>query len=131
MKSKYVISLIAIMYIIITMVSDASACTIFTASQNETVLVGNNEDWFFVDSQASFIPATNGFNGLVIFGFSDGVFQGGMNDKGLFVDITALPPVPINNHPDRKEIKANIAEFSLKTCSTVNEVIQLFNTTQF
>ncbi len=131
MKSKYIIPLVIVFYLLTTIVTSSSACTVFTASQGETVLAGNNEDWNFVETQARFVPSAKGDYGLVIFGFSDGIFQGGMNDKGLFVDITALPPVPLNFHPERVEIKANIAEVALRTCSNVSEVIQLYNTTRF
>jgi penicillin V acylase-like amidase (Ntn superfamily) len=118
-------------FLLITIVTSSSACTVFTASQGETVLAGNNEDWYFSETQAQFIPARNDEFGLVIFGFSDGIFQGGMNEKGLFVDISALPSFPLNFHPERVEIKANIAEYALRTCSNVSEVIQLYNTTKF
>jgi hypothetical protein len=104
---------------------------VFTASQGDTVLAGNNEDWYPVDTQVRFISSKNGYHGMAIFGFTDIWFQGGMNDGGLFVDITALPPVELVSHPEKAEIQANIAEVALHCCSTVNEVIQLYNTTRY
>ncbi|MHA2073074.1 MAG: carcinine hydrolase/isopenicillin-N N-acyltransferase family protein [Candidatus Hodarchaeales archaeon] len=131
MKTKNIIPLSFLLALLFINVNSSLACTVFTASQGDTVLAGNNEDWYPVDTQVRFISAKNGYHGMAIFGFTDIWFQGGMNDEGLFVDITSLPPVEVVSHPEKVEIQANVAEVALLGCSTVNEVIQLYNTTRF
>jgi hypothetical protein len=131
LKKRVIIPLSFVLSLLIITVYSCSACTVFTASQGDKVLAGNNEDWYPVDTQVRFIPAINDSHGMAIFGFSDIWFQGGMNDEGLFVDITALPPAELVSHPEKVIIPANVAEVALLYCSTVNEVIQLYNTTRF
>ncbi len=131
MKKKVIILLSLVLSLLIITVSSSSACTVFTASQGNTVLAGNNEDWYPVDTQVRFIPAKNDHHGMVVFGFPDNWFQGGMNDVGLFVDITALPPVELVSHPEKIEVQDNVAKVALQSCSTVKEVIQLYNRTRF
>jgi penicillin V acylase-like amidase (Ntn superfamily) len=70
----------------------AFGCTIVMASQDELVLVGNNEDRAHIETVVSFIPSDGKNNGAILFGYDDAPFQGGMNDKGLFIDGNALPP---------------------------------------
>lgn len=131
MKKEVIIPLPLVLFLLIITVSSSSACTVFTASQGDTVLAGNNEDWYPVDTQVLFIPAKNHQHGMVVFGFPDNWFQGGMNDKGLFVDITALPPVELVSYPEKVEVFDNVAKVALQSCSTVKEVIQLYNSTRF
>ena len=130
-KKKVIIPLSLVLSLLIITVSSSSACTVFTASQGDTVLAGNNEDWYPVDTQIRFISAKNNHHGMVVFGFPDNWFQGGMNDVGLFVDITALPPVELVSHPEKIEVQDNVAKVALQSCSTVKEVIQLYNRTRF
>jgi len=70
----------------------AFGCTIVMAVQDEIVLVGNNEDRAHIETVVSFIPSEGNNNGAILFGYDDAPFQGGMNDKGLFIDGNALPP---------------------------------------
>ncbi|MHA2296056.1 MAG: carcinine hydrolase/isopenicillin-N N-acyltransferase family protein [Candidatus Hodarchaeales archaeon] len=132
MKIKVVIPSSLILTLLVITVTSSSACTVFAASQDNAVFAGNNEDWYHLDTQVRFIPARNGHHGAAIFGFVDGYwFQGGMNDAGLFVDISSLPPVEVQSHPEKVEIKNDVALVALQNCSTVKEVIQLYNNTRF
>lgn len=67
-------------------------CTIVMASRDDLVLVGNNEDRAHIETVVSFIPPDGSNHGAILFGYDDAPFQGGINDKGLFIDGNALPP---------------------------------------
>jgi hypothetical protein len=103
------------------------ACTVFYAAQGDMVLAGNNEDWMNPLTKVWFEPAEKGKYGRVFFGFDNFYPQGGMNEKGLFFDVTAanLVEVPVNS---KKPIyKGNIIrEKIMPECATVKEAIRLF-----
>jgi len=103
------------------------ACTVFYAAQGDMVLAGNNEDWMNPLTKVWFEPAEKGEYGRVFFGFDNFYTQGGMNEKGLFFDVTAanLVEVPVNS---KKPIyKGNlIREKIMPECATVKEAIRLF-----
>ena len=128
-------------------VMPASACTIFNASRDGMVLVGNNEDYTNPDGAVWFEPAAEGIHGNVTFGFLNGNAQGGMNDQGLFYDFFAsgnfrtcpiaqgqrLPSGEITQtEPTFEELVALYMEFGmpsqkmLQTCATVEEAITFF-----
>jgi len=85
--------------------ASAKSCTIFTISNGETVLFGNNEDHYDPGTVIEFSPATKTSHGLVRFGFrrDDGSFnlQGVVNDQGLVWDGNGLPPARLNPHPEK------------------------------
>jgi hypothetical protein len=65
-----------------SLISRVSACTILTASEGETVLFGNNEDFSNPKTYYWVIPPSNDTYGGVYFGFDDLWPQGGVNEKG-------------------------------------------------
>ncbi|MFX0171744.1 MAG: hypothetical protein ACFE9L_07480 [Candidatus Hodarchaeota archaeon] len=71
MKIKNIIPLSFILALLFINVNSSLACTMFTASQGDAVLAGNNEDWYPVDTQVRFISAKNGYHSMAIFGFTD------------------------------------------------------------
>jgi hypothetical protein len=83
----------------------ARACTIFTASQGDTVLFGNNEDWHSPDLIVGFTAPQQGLYGSVGVGYrhSDGLteFAGRMNEKGLAWDVNSVPRTRLTPHPER------------------------------
>ena len=129
--------------------SPASACTIFSASKDGAVLIGNNEDHDDPSAMVWFEPASQGVYGNVTFGFADGYPQGGMNDQGLFYDFFAagdFRTCPIlegqvlpsgetaTTAPDWQALVAMYARYGmpaksmLQTCATVEEAIAFFQT---
>jgi penicillin V acylase-like amidase (Ntn superfamily) len=60
---------------VLALAGAANACTAFLAAQGDTVLVGNNEDYFNPRTQVWFVPAAEGKHGRVYFGF-DGDLNG-------------------------------------------------------
>jgi len=109
-----------------SLVSPSSGCTIFTVTDGEVVLFGNNEDNF--QSRHGRIwsfPAVNNKNGLVLFGFrlhdDFDIPVGGVNDQGLCVDMNAIPRPSLSVHSEKEYFTGSFKKI-LEECSTVAEV---------
>jgi hypothetical protein len=107
-------------------ISPSSGCTIFTITDGEVVLFGNNEDNF--QSRHGRIwsyPAANEKYGLILFGFrihdDFDVPVGGVNDQGLCVDMNAISRPPLTVHPEKEYFSGSFKKI-LEECSTVAEV---------
>jgi len=104
-----------------------NACTVFTASDGKTVLVGNNEDsspslktflWYY--------PKQRNRYGFVSWGSKSKYPEGGMNEKGLFWDAAALmQAIPTVRDPGKPDFNGYFVNKALSECATVAEVIQL------
>jgi len=111
--------------------ASAKSCTIFTISNGETVLFGNNEDHYDPGTVIEFSPATKTSHGLVRFGFrrDDGSFnlQGVVNDQGLVWDGNGLPPARLNPHPEKTYSyrKDNYLNRIAREAATVEEAIRI------
>ena len=106
--------------------SPASACLVFCFADGRHVFGGNNEDYLVPDTRMWFVPAEGGRHGRVYFGFANGFPQGGMNDAGLFFDGLALDRQDVAKSPDRPPFDGNLADRAMAECSSVAEVIALF-----
>lgn len=101
------------------------ACTIFTAKNGDTVLVGNNEDYFYhYSSDMWFTAPSEGSYGRVCFANS-GFVQGGMNEKGLFYDGALCPNTQVPNSPDKPSLGMDMGEIVLSKCANVDEVVEM------
>lgn len=103
-----------------TFVSASSACSIFTASKGDQVLVGANEDGDDPFGKIWIMPAREGRYGGVYFGLSFLDKQAGMNEHGLFFDYAALDPV-IKGF-NEQGVFMYIEEI-METCKTVEEAV--------
>jgi hypothetical protein len=104
------------------------ACTVFSAALNGIILAGNNEDWYDSNSKICFYPGETGQYGRFIFRDLYGFPQGGMNQCGLFYDIAATPLLEITSSLDKIPIAGrDILTKCLEECSTVKEVLKVFN----
>ncbi len=104
------------------------ACTVFSAALNGIILAGNNEDWYDSNSRICFYPQESGKYGRFIFRDLYGFPQGGMNECGLFYDIAATPLLEITSSLDKIPINGrDILTKCLEECSTVTEVLKVFN----
>jgi len=130
LKAKQAIKLVIIIQtIILSTLSSPGvlACTIFTASQEDIVLFGNNEDYSNPNTYIWVIPPTNETYGGVYFGFDDLWPQGGINEKGLAFDINALPEAPLNSHPEKPELDNYEGYIALQNSATVDEAIEILS----
>ena len=113
--------------LLVFLARQTSACTIFTASNGKSVLVGNNED--YSPGTKSFLwvrPGSNVRNGYIFWGFREKYPEGGMNDKGLFIDATALPQeIAIKRNPAKPDFNGYLTEKILKECASVADVVAL------
>ncbi len=103
------------------------ACTAFCAAGSGTVLVGNNEDYTNPRTKIWFVPARPGAYGRMYTGFDDLYPQGGMNDRGLWFDGFAAPPLRAAGSAELPNYPGNIVDAAMAECATVEEVVRLFS----
>ena len=72
--------------LVINHLAPEQSCTIIYATDGNTVLAGNNEDYINTNSIIWFVAPEEGKLGRVYFGFDTFWPQGGMNEEGLFFD---------------------------------------------
>ncbi|MBN1938332.1 MAG: tetratricopeptide repeat protein [Candidatus Aminicenantes bacterium] len=104
----------------------APACTMIMAAKNGVVLAGNNEDWRNPKTRYTIVPAESGRFGCIHFGFDDGSPQGGMNDRGLFIDGNAVAPTGWKADRSKASLSRNPMLEILQTCATVGDVRAFF-----
>ncbi len=108
--------------------ADALACSVLNVSTDETVLVGRNHDWW-EDAETSryvveFVPGAAGAHGAV---FGVARFRGiiavfeGMNDRGLFAGIAAVPRLPVPRSPQARVMIGTLVRHLLEEAATVEE----------
>ena len=136
---------VALLSISILVVPTANACTIFTASNGESVMFGGNEDqkpnnsFLLVDRSGTF--------GAVYFATPwkkwPLVPQMGINEKGLCFDTNWIPREKLNPHPEKRAKFWTIKEpgkkdrfewvitYLLKESTTVEEVLSKIFTYDF
>jgi len=120
-------SLIIIVAVIFLLESPAYACTGFCISEDDLVLVGNNEDWKNPFTKVWYEPAEKGKYGRVYFGFNNFAPQGGMNEKGLVFDGFATSPHKVKKSLNKPTYGGNFIDKFMSECATVEEVLQIFN----
>ncbi len=105
-------------------IKTTSACTIFTISNGDKVLFGNNEDWYDPNTYIWFEMPEKGKYGGVYLGFDNFFPQGGMNENGLCFDANALPQMTLNNHPELLSSQGWIVKHIMDRNSNISEVIK-------
>jgi len=105
-------------------------CTIFNIQDyNQSILVGRSFDWSIDSGSINFISSSRDNNGIVIISQRgvDMPYEG-MNDKGLFVGISAVPSTstPINIFkPIRKSLE--MVKIVLQKADTLNSALEIFS----
>lgn len=109
-------------------ISSVLACTIFSGSNDETVLVGNNEDWQHTNFSIRFYPQISSRHGHVAFTDSENEWdiRAGMNTEGVFIDSTWVPASNVTIDPEKEFLPRNLFKYVLETCESVNETIEKF-----
>ena len=113
----------------IALPSEASipgSCTTFVAQIDETVLLGNNEDFNNPNTYLWVVPSSDDIYGGVYLGYQIGRPQGGINEQGLAFDALALPEASLNPHPELPFRGVSDTQFIGKIMShsaTVDEAI--------
>ena len=110
---------------------DASQnCTTFLGVVGERVLVGNNEDYGNPVISVWFLPAVEGRHGRFLIG-TEGIIQGGMNEYGLVYDSLTIVPAVVVPEDERPLYMGMWPVHVLETCSTVEEVLEFYQTHSF
>ena len=122
---KIIVKLFVILFIPLLIVSKTIACTIFTASNGETVMFGGNEDQA---PNSSFLVVDNsGTFGVVYFATpwkeEPLAMQMGINEMGLCYDGNWIPKEKLNPHPERKAQSEWAVTQLMREASNVEEVL--------
>jgi penicillin V acylase-like amidase (Ntn superfamily) len=132
-KTTFLMILIALNTIILSLPyeykifqDDLFNCTIVMTAREGLILAGNNKDRNHPETKVTFIPATEKYNGRIVFGFDDSPIQGGMNDKGLFMDGNSVSPTNWQPEPGKPTFNGSVILFLLGTCATCDEVRHFF-----
>ena len=123
MKLKFYILLLVIFSNI------TSACTIFDTKNNQNeILVGRNFDWSKDNGQVNFISASKNSNGMLTISLNNpNMPYEGMNDKGLFIAVSAVPNTETTINilkPIRKSLE--IVKVVLEKSSNIQDAIKEF-----
>lgn len=107
----------------------ALACTAVFASNGETVLVGNNEDFSNVLTKVWIHPPEEGKFGRIYFGFAglSNTPMGGMNEKGLFFDCYSTPYRKVKLSRNKPRYKENLYLKIMEKCESVDQALALFD----
>jgi penicillin V acylase-like amidase (Ntn superfamily) len=114
-------------------------CTIFSISDNENNIVGNNEDYLYTnDHYLKIIPPKPDKYGRIVFInkvylFFDNI-QGGMNEKGLFFDMAGTPNdnIRIKETPFQKYvIGLKTLDMFLAKCKNIDEAINYWKSVKW
>ncbi|MFC2107596.1 carcinine hydrolase/isopenicillin-N N-acyltransferase family protein [Bacteroidota bacterium] len=118
---KYLITLLLIVLLFRT---EVQSCTIVMISDSNTAIAGSNEDSVFPLSTLMFIPASEGYYARAVFGYNmmRNSVQGGMNEKGLFVDGNSLGNTGWKYEKNKKPLMTSILDKLLASCASVEEV---------
>lgn len=122
------IFLMALLVVSLCLNSNLLSCTVVIKVANESVFVGNNEDYTEPRTSIWFEPPVGELYGYTIWGYDRYMWeeQGGMNDQGLFVDILAVRLTDWVNEPGKEDFEEDVIRHSLSRFATVGEVIDFF-----
>jgi hypothetical protein len=124
---KIISCLIIVFFFINGFNSIVLGCTIFSASDGNMTLAGNNGDYSNLDTYIVFHPATTNKYGRVYVGWREFWWQTGMNDKGLFFASASTSYLQAQNSSDKPSYSRYLMYKCLEECATVDEVLEIFD----
>lgn len=124
------VSSLILLLICLATSNPAHACTVVTIARDGKAFVGNNEDGIELRTKLWFFPPSDSAHGRMFWGFdrSTYTYQGGMNDQGLFYDITAIDYTGWHEDPAKPDFNDDEQEYVLSHFATVDEVVEFFST---
>jgi hypothetical protein len=102
-------------------------CSIFKYSIGNSYYFCGNEDWTAKDPAIMTIPRKKNEYGVIIFGwksFLPNYPQAGINSEGLCFDWATVPAQKYTFEAGKNDLSINSTIDILKTCATVEDVIQ-------
>jgi len=104
-----------------------AGCTVIYGADEENVLGGNNEDFTDSETRIWFLPPEDGKFGRALVGYDNFIWQGGMNDQGLFFDAMSIEePVKVEQG-NKPKYQGSLPAKALETCADVDCVLTLFD----
>ena len=105
------------------------ACLFVSMAKSGLVLVGINEDYLDLRTALWLFPAKDKAYGRMLWGYDRPLFpyQGGMNDKGLFIDFNAVGvETGWKPDPDKPDLTDDPTDYLLSRFAAVDEVVEFF-----
>lgn len=123
-------AIVIIIILSVISIKNSYSCTIIMVSDSKVTLAGSNEDSTFPLTILWFVPATDGNYGRVCLGYKMMInsIQGGMNEKGLFLDGNALSKQGWKSDESKKALFGSLLDRILATCANIEEVKEFFKT---
>jgi hypothetical protein len=110
--------------------AESHPCTVILVSDSTVALAGSNEDFTFPLTIVWYVPAKENSYARVCLGYNM-IFnsvQGGMNEKGLFVDGNSVGKHGWEADENKDTPFGSVLDRLLATCANVEEVKEYFNT---
>ncbi len=104
-----------------------AGCTVIYGVDDENVLGGNNEDFLDSETRIWFIPPEDGKFGRALVGYDNFIWQGGMNDQGLFFDAMSIEESHKVEQGDKPKYQGSLPAKALESCADVDCVLDLFD----
>lgn len=101
-------------------------CTVIYGADDEQAFGGNNEDSPDPNTMIWFLPGEDGKYGMALVGYDDFIWQGGMNDQGLFFDGLAVGDRVHVAQDDKPKYPGSLTMKALEDCADVKCVKRLF-----
>ena len=104
-----------------------AGCTVIYGTDEYNSFGGNNEDYTNPHTRIWFIPAESGKYGRALIGYEGFIWQGGMNDQGLFFDAMALEDFYPVEQGNKERYEGSLPSKALEICADVDCVQDLFD----
>jgi len=119
-------TVLGVVLLALTWSGPADACSVFNHTAGDVIRVGRNLDWVETSrGRIGFLPAGQDQYGAVVFYNDDDIWpQGGMNDQGLVLGMTATPYLEITGNPDGQQMTLSFWEDLWASCANVEDVLQ-------
>ncbi len=104
-----------------------AGCTVIYGVDESNVLGGNNEDFPDPETRIWFFPSEDGKFGRALVGYDDFIWQGGMNDQGLFFDAMSIEEPLKVEQGNKPKYQGSLPAKALESCADVDCVLDLFD----
>ncbi len=101
-------------------------CTVIYGADQDHAFGGNNEDSPDPNTMIWFIPAEDDKFGMALVGYDDFIWQGGVNDQGLFFDGLAVSDKVKVAQGNKPKYPGSLTMKALEECADVKCVKRLF-----
>jgi len=104
-----------------------AGCTVIYGADENVALGGNNEDYPDPETRIWFLPPEEGKFGRALVGYEGFIWQGGMNDQGLFFDAMSVEDLYQVEQGDKPKYEGSLPAKALESCIDVDCVLDLFD----